>query len=140
MPTSQYYKFDCFVEDRNHGKHNLSSDALKAYITTTTPDAANHAKKADLAEIATGNGYNGPVAINITSSGQTGGTYSLVGDDLTPMFTASGGSVTGRYVVIYNDTHVDDPLICYYDYGSTFTVNDGEPFNVDFPANIFTDQ
>jgi hypothetical protein len=57
------------------------------------------------------------------------------------VFTASGGSIGPfRYVIIYNDTPTSpaDPLVCYYDYGSSITLLDGETFTVDFGASLFT--
>lgn len=71
--------------------------------------------------------------ITTTSSSQTGGTYKLILQDIT--LTSSGGS-TGpfRYVYVYDETPTTpaDPLVCYYDYGSNLTLNDGESLNVDF--------
>ena len=72
---------------------------------------------------------------NVTST-QTSGTYKLSADDLT--ITASGGSAAAfRYVVIYNDTPTSpaDPLIGYYDYGSSLTLNDGDTFTIDIGTN-----
>jgi len=71
--------------------------------------------------------------ITTTSSGQTGGTYSLILQDLT--LTASGGAVGPfRYVYIDDDTVATpvDPLVCYYDYGSSITLNDTETLLVNF--------
>jgi hypothetical protein len=115
--------------------HNLGADALKVMLTLTAPVATN-AVKADLTEIAAGNGYAaGGLAVTITSSAQTSGTYKLVGSDVT--FTASGGSIANfRYAVLWNDTPTApaDPLIGWYDYGSTVTLAVGESLLVDFDA------
>jgi len=42
-----------------------------------------------------------------------------------------------RWVVIYNDTPTApaDPLIGFYDYGSSITLNPGETFKLDFGPN-----
>lgn len=73
--------------------------------------------------------------VTTTSSTQTSGTYKLVLSDIT--LTSTGGS-TGpfRYVYLYNDTVTTpaDPLIGYYDYGSSLTLNDGDSLTVDFSA------
>jgi len=72
---------------------------------------------------------------NVTST-QLSGTYKLSADDLT--LTASGGSVAAfRYIVIYDDsvTSPADPVIGYYDYGTSLTLNDGDTFTIDIGAN-----
>ena len=70
-------------------------------------------------------------AITTSGSSQTDGTYKLTLADL--VLTASGGTVGPfRYVVIYNDTVAGDPLIAWYDYGSSITLNDGETLTINF--------
>tara|TARA_R100001244_G_scaffold47793_1_gene42602 strand:- start:1344 stop:1556 length:213 start_codon:yes stop_codon:yes gene_type:complete len=63
--------------------------------------------------------------------------YRLILEDV--VFTASGGSIGPyRYAVLYNDTPTSpaDPLIGWYDYGSSQTSAAAETFTVDFdPTN-----
>lgn len=137
-----FNKFNQFVEDLAHKVHNLNStggDTLRMYLTDTAPSASLDAVRADLpTELANGNGYttNGPV-VTKSSSGETSGVYKLVLADLT--ITASGGSVGPfRYFILYNDTPTSpaDPLIGWWDYGSSLTLADGESVTVDFdPTN-----
>lgn len=124
---------------------DLESDQLVIALSNTAPSSESSNPTAD------GNGILGNVTqisysnisgsnprnLTTTSSGQTGGVYKLFLADLT--LTASGGSVAAfRYVYIYNDTVTSpaDPLIGYYDYGSSLTLNDGDTFTIDFsPSN-----
>jgi len=133
-----YVKFNSFIEAVFEKKHNLASDALKYYLTNATPNAATSAVKADLAEIATGNGYSGAGAITVSASSQTGGTYTLA-SSISATITASGGSVGPfRYVVSFNDTASNDELISYWDYGSSITLLDGESLAITQTGNLIT--
>lgn len=139
-----FNKFQTFVTDKANGTHanalNASTDTLNIYLSNTAPNAATHTVKADIAEITTGNGYTGPQ--DTTNSASTSvGVISVVGTDV--VITASGGTVGPfRYVILYNDTPTSpaDPLIGWWDYGSSITLNDGESFTADFGATMFTDQ
>lgn len=136
-----FNKFQAFVEHLAEKVHNLGSDTLKILLTNDAPSAANDAVRADLtSELSTGNGYtSGGATVTITGSSQTGGTYSLVGSDVT--ITASGGSIGPfRYCCLYNDTPTSpaDPLIGYWDYGSSVTLADGETLTIDLGSSILT--
>ena len=135
-----YTKFNQTVADVNNGVHDMGSDTLKFMLTNTAPVAANSVK-ADLTEISAGNGYTaGGTAVAITSSTQSSGTYSLV-PTADVVFTASGGTIGPfRYVVLYNDTPSSplDPLISFYDRGSSLTLLDTETLTVDVQATLYT--
>lgn len=127
-----YNKFDQFAEDVNEKVHNMSSDTLKVLLTNTAPVRTNKVK-ADLTEVSAGNGYSaGGATVAQSSSAQTSGTYKLVIADAT--FTASGGSIGPfQYAVFYNDTPTSpaDPLISWWDYGTSITITNGNSFTVD---------
>jgi hypothetical protein len=131
--VAAFQKFNAFVRDLGNGVHHLNAtDVLKVMLTLTAPVATNSVK-ADLTEIAAGNGYaaGGTVAASPTWT-LTGGTAKLVCNDVT--FTATGGSMANfRYAVIYNDTPTSpaDPLVGYWDYGSTVVLAVGESLLVD---------
>lgn len=129
-------KFHQFAEDLAKGVHNLATGALKVYLTNATPDAAADAVKTDLAEISAGGGYSaGGVALTGVTCEQTAGLVKLIADDFT--LTASGGTIGPfRYAVLYNDTPTSpaDPLIQYWDYGSSITLAEGEDFDFDGSA------
>jgi hypothetical protein len=74
--------------------------------------------------------------LSLASSSQTGGTYTIDFTELT--LTASGGTVGPfRYVYIYDDTPTSpaDPLVCYFDYGSSITLQATETLDINFNAS-----
>lgn len=75
-----------------------------------------------------------PFNITTTTSAQTTGTYKLTLTDL--VLTATGAVGPFRYVVIYNDTPTSpaDPLISFFDYGSSISLASGDTFTIDFDA------
>ena len=130
-----FSKFSAFVEHLSEGVHNLQTGALKVMLTNSAP-LATHSVKADLTDITAANGYTaGGAAVTVNTSSQTSGVYKLVCADV--VFTAAGGSIGPfRYAVLYNDTPTSpaDPLIGFWDNGSSVTLAAGESFTVDFDA------
>lgn len=123
-----FNKFNSFIEFAVESA-NLGSDSFKVALCNTAPTASN-STLADLT-LASGAPANlDSVTITTSASSQTGGTYKLVLADKT--MTASGTVGPFRYVVIYDDTVATDPLVGYYDYGSSITLNSGDSFTVDF--------
>lgn len=125
-----YNKVNDFVEQLGLGKHNLNTDQLNVYLTNTAPSAAS-AVKADVAEIATGNGYSADGADTQNTWAETGGVATLTGTKV--VFTASGGSIGPfRYVGLINVTQTSPlkPFVAYFDYGSAITLAAGETFSV----------
>lgn len=134
-----YNKFQQFVEDLGVQVHDLNGDTLKVYASNAVPDAAADAIKTDLAEIAAANGYPAGGSDITNAFSQAAGTGTLTGVDV--VWTAVGGNFGPlRYIALYNDTPAAplDPLISWWDYGSSITVLVGETFTVDFGASIFT--
>ena len=119
---------------------DLDSDTLKVALCNTDPTSGTsivtdgNGVLANVTEISYTT-LSARTLQNVTST-QTSGTYKLSADDL--VLTASGGSVAAfRYVIIYNDTPTSpaDPIVGYYDYGSSLTLNDGDTFTIDIGAN-----
>lgn len=138
---ASYVKYNVFVENLAEKVHDLGSDTLKIMLSNTAPNVSTHTVRADVTELSAGNGYtSGGNAVTVTGSSQSSGTYSLTQSaDVT--FTASGGSIGAfRYAILYNDTPTSpaDPLIAYWDYGSSITLADGETLTVDLAATILT--
>jgi len=119
---------------------DMNADTFKVALSNTDPTSGTsvvtdgNGVLANCTEISYTN-LSARTLQNVTST-QTGGTYKLSADDL--VLTASGGSVAPfRYVVIYNDTPTSpaDPIVGYYDYGSSLTLNDGDTFTIDIGTN-----
>lgn len=90
---------------------------------------------ANITQIGAGNGYTTGGTATSMSTSTSSGTAKVTGTDV--VFTASGGSVGPfRYAVLYNDspTSPADPLMAWWDYGSSVTLADTETFTVDFDA------
>lgn len=134
MPTATYNKFNAWSENMVEVA-NLATDQFVVALTNTLPVATNSVL-ADITQIS----YTNLSSRNLTtaSSSQTSGTYSLVLNDLT--LSATGNVATFRYVVIYDDTPTSpaDPLVAWFDYGSSVTLTNGESLTLDFGANLFT--
>ena len=134
-----FVKLDGFVEHLAEGVHNLGSNQLVVALSNTAPGSESSPPTASTANCILANvtqvSYTNLSTRNITTStsAQTSGTYKLV---LTDLVLTSTGGTTGpfRYVYIYNDTPTSpaDPLIGYYDYGSSITLGAGETLTIDF--------
>ncbi len=68
----------------------FSVDTVNCYLSNAAPSSSLDLIKTDLAEIATGNGYTGPVDTQNTIS-ETAGVTSVIGIDI--VITASGGAI-----------------------------------------------
>lgn len=131
-----YTKFQQFVEDLAHGVHNFDSNTIKVALSNASnaPSASADAVLGDITTVSTAN-LDG-VTLTKGSSGQTTGTYKYVPNDLT--MNASGAVGPFRYVIIYNDTAANDPLICFFDYESEVTLASGDTFKLDFGTELFS--
>lgn len=136
---ASFTKLNGFVEHLAEGVHNLGSDQLVVALSNTAPGSETTPPTGGTSDCVLANvtqvSYTNCSSRNITTSAsaQSSGTYKLTLADLT--LTASGGSVGPfRYVYLYNDTPSSpaDPLIGYYDYGSSITLADTETLDIDF--------
>lgn len=139
-----FNKYETLVTDIAAGNHSdalatADTDTLKVMLSNTTPNASTHSVRADSSEIAGGNGYTSGGNDTQNDATDSAGTITVVCTDTT--FTATGtGIATFRYVIIYNDTPTSpaDPLMGWWDYGSTVDLAASETFKVDFGANFLT--
>jgi hypothetical protein len=127
-----YNKFQAWAETMVEGA-NLATDQFTLALTNTAPVATNSVL-ADITQIS----YTNLSTRNFTtaSSSQSGGTYSLTLNDL--VLTASGPVATFQYAVLYDDTLAGDPLVGWWDYGSSITMANAETFTVDFTGAAIT--
>lgn len=138
---ASYNKFQDFSEQLARGVHDFDAHTFKVMLTNSAPVATNTVK-ADLTEISAGNGYTAGGTATTISISETSGTTTVNGTEV--VFTATGAVGPFRYAVLYNDTPTSpaDPLVAWWDYGSSISLADGETFTVKFsnasPGAIFT--
>lgn len=93
-----------------NGQFDLDSDSFKCalFLSTSNIGAASTTYAGVTNEHANANGYTtGGIAIALTLAGTTTVTVDITTD---PVWTASGGSITARYAVIYE---VGGDVLCY---------------------------
>lgn len=129
---ASFNKFNIFTYDILAKKHDFVNDTFKVALSNTAPSAANTVL-ANITQISTGNGYSAGGTATSMSLSTSSGTAKATGTDV--VFTASGGSIGPvRYAVLYNDTATGDPLVGWWDYGSSVTLGDSETLTIDFDA------
>ena len=108
MAADAWKRYDKFPEYLGDGTIDMDNDTFKVALFLSTSNAASLGVGtglfADLTnEVAGVNGYTtgGVVLANVTWVEATG-TLTFDCDD--PSWTASGGSITYRFAVIYDDT------------------------------------
>lgn len=142
---ADFVKFNKFLEHLAKGYHNLSSGSLKFALTNVAPVPASQESfdpVTNHAAPAAANGYTaGGHAATISSCAESGGTLTLGSTTDVVITATTGGIGPFRYVVLYNDTPsspVADPLIGYWDYGSSITLAAGQTFTIDVTNSILT--
>lgn len=138
MPTATFTKFYPFIEGVFEAQFNFGSDTFKVFLSNQAP-ATGNTQKSDITEIANGNGYTtGGQTVPISTSSQTGGTYTAT-VNTTLTWTGTGGSIAAfRYAYMYDDTNASDRLVGAWDYGSAVTVATGETFEWEMNANLIS--
>ena len=126
-----YNKFQPAVENLVEGI-NAGTDSWVLKLATAVSAAAG-----TITETTNGGGYTtGGVALTVSSSAQSGGTYTLTfTTPASPTWTASGGGFTFQYAVLTNSTNSVN--VGYWDYGSSQAVAAGETVTVTL-TNAFT--
>jgi hypothetical protein len=133
-----FVKYEHFVEALANKEIDLfgTTDTFKAVIHSDAPVVATDDELADLTQI-TGTGYTAGGEDIQNDATRSGGTVTMTAQDVT--WTAGDADWdAGRYVSIYDDTSTGDVLMCSFDYGENFTLDDGESFTIDFGASLLT--
>jgi len=117
-----YVKYEKGIEILAEGG-NCGSDTWKLILSNTAPNVATDTTAASATELSTGGGYTaGGVSCTVTSALQTSGTYKLtLAGPAVPVWTATSGGFTFRYVILYNLTQTQ--CVAYWDYGSSVVMS-----------------
>jgi len=132
MAALPFQPFDILVTDVITGGQNYANDVLHVYLSDVAPDVVNDTLKADIAEIAVGNGYAGSVDINIGFS-SVRKIFTFFGDSF--LLTAAGGDIAQwQWIILFNeDTTVKvDPLIGFWDHGQKANITNGNTHEILF--------
>lgn len=113
-------------------------DNLRVALSNTAGDiAVTKDLLSNCTQITNGNGYTTgglPTTLGLNSgavAGSNPSTFTLTGTKQT--WTSSGaGMAQFRYVILYDQTVSNGPLISAWDYGSPLTLAVGETFTVKF--------
>lgn len=132
-----------FKENLGKKLIDLSADSFKAILVASTSNAisatlasANYATVTN--ELATANGYTAGGASVTSSWIRTTGTVAFDTADIS--WTASGGTITARAVVLYDNTATSKNLVAFMLLDSTpsdISTFDGNTLTVAV-ANVFT--
>lgn len=144
MAAGKWKMYDIAKKRLADGSYDLDTHTFKVALFLSTSNA-NTLTNSDLADLtnqhANANGYTtGGQALTSVTWSQSGATTTW--DSADPVWTASGGSITARYAVIYDDTHASDGLlaVCLLDTTpADVTATDGNTLTVQMNASgIFT--
>lgn len=142
MASSAFRIYSSAKEYIGDATIDLDNHTFKAQLHASgyTPNLNSHTVRADLTnELSTANGYTvGGATLGSVTWAAVSGTATFDSADVT--WTASGGSLTARTCVVYDDTPSSplDPLL-----GNTLldttpadvTATDGNPFTVAWNAS-----
>lgn len=139
MPALAFY--DNFAKRLTDGEYGTWSTAgLKLALTNTSPNLSTHNSVSAITQVNGGNWVSGGITVGTvtTAVDDTDGARVVTNADFSHVqATAAVGPF--RYVVLYADTPTTptaDPVIGYWDYGSSITLQIGETLNVDLDANF----
>jgi hypothetical protein len=144
MAAGNWILYDSAKASIGDGTFDMNSHTFRIQLHSSsyTPNRATQTVRADLTnELSTANGYTAAgAALGSLTFNQSSGTATW--DAADPSWTASGGSITARYAVIYDDTAASDNLVCYCLLDTApadVTATAGQTLTIQFSASgIFT--
>ena len=127
---------NAFLQRRNNAEINFGSDSFKINLMATgfTFNRDTHDDWADVSasELAAGNGYTQNT--KVLAGVNVGLDDTNDRSDVTwsnAVWTASGGSIgPSPGAIIIDDTHANDAIVGYIDFGGDQTATDGGTFTV----------
>jgi hypothetical protein len=149
MAAGKFKTYNAFSLRLGDGTQNLAAEGsthpmkLALFLAAGSANTLTNALYGDLtSEHANANGYTtGGVALTGVTWTVSGNVATLTATNLAPAWTASGGSITARYGVIYIDATVNSvvkPLVAVSLLDTTpadVTALAGNPFNFTFNAS-----
>lgn len=116
---------------------NAAADSYKVKLYSSATFDATNTTLASITgtEATTGTGYTagGQALANVTVTTVTTNDAKFDADDVT--WTASGGSITAAYAVLYNATDANSPPLAFIDFGGSQSAGDTTPFKIVWNAN-----
>lgn len=133
-----YVKYEPFIQKLANGDLDLfgTTEEVRAVIHSDAPVVATDDELADLTQV-TGTGYTAGGEDIQNDSTRSGATVTATAVDVVWTATAADWGAA-RYVSTYDNTVVGDPLINSWDYGSNFTLGNGETFTLDMGVSWWT--
>lgn len=142
MAAGKFKLYNTAKEKIGQGIIDLDTHTFKAkiFLSTSNCNTLTFDEIADLTnEHAAANGYAEVTLASITWNNSAG---VITFDCADLVWNAAGGSITGRFVVIYDDTVAGDPLLCVCLLDTTpadVTATAGNPLTVQINASgVFT--
>jgi hypothetical protein len=115
---------------------NAVGDTYKLKLLTAATFDATHTTLTATGgtEVANGNGYlTGGATLGSVVVNQTGNDAAFDAADVT--WSASGGSITASYGIIYNSTDSNSPPVAFIDFGGSQSAGDGTDFKIIWNAS-----
>lgn len=114
MPAGKWKLYDTAKLNIGSGVTDLDTNTFKIALFTSSSNAntlTNSTLSQLTNQVANANGYTtGGNTLSSVTWTQSSGTATFDAADTT--WTASGGSITARFAVIYDDTSASDSLVC----------------------------